>query len=961
MPQKAKHKNANQHEKRHDTGLAPPGKRISKDKLPSGSSVNGSANGKPDNPVQPPRLPSSGLNQGLTFSHSAPQTDNIPPRASDDRVEIERAERKDSLPTDGPADEVITLDMGAAPAPMDRTSSESRCVGDGQTLRSLGSQASSTLAFAVTILRSCPLRDAVAILILLLSLPPTLIITVHALFSSLTLVTPSVASFNWSSWTSFHAFESWFHATQGGGPSPFTILLFDAITWSLYMMLPLNAQSFMLDFGQVVIAISLSGATADKGTSSNSVALCSAIIAILHLSRYKALHLTGMDYLRSFLQGLGLTIPGDSLASSRFISSTTTVHGWARMFLGCHILAQGILTLLRRSLAGVSRPQPTKKQDPEAASYSDAGKAPSGSTDANPETPPNSSTDGRHPGPSPAVRDKNERVSNSKKKRKQANQVRSQQPLWAAIASTKVTFLKEMEQKQASTDALEASSGDSSSSSGLATAILQQDRVWVADVYSTEVTFAADLSTATLIQKPNTDDKLPLSAGIDRLKPFYVRLNGADWGSTRIFPTAEDEETTRSKLWTVEIYGLTPMTKYSCEFVRLSDQQVLDSATVITLLAPNAEQTSATAAPSQQSLRPLSPTSTLKQSIAAAENKREEVRNRLKRYRKDHKNTASTVRREIEQLNSKVASSGGQDERLRQRILQLTQNVKQADDATAALKEETDGLGDIPEDEVAEANSRKQEWDSARDARAAALAELEQAKAEANKKISSLHAELASAGQKHDRQTARLTKLNEQFERLVSEQHADQSNRQRREQERAHTREERTRLEEQANYWVRHTRLEAENLNIRANEFFQEADLLNTQLQRQQASISRPPTPEGDLPGTNGPQSHQTNRGLSFSMFGMPQGHGSSAPAWGGRQRSSSMLSGYSGFTDDLDVPSTNGYEERKKSDDSSGSNGSYEDTTGRPSGQTRSPGPIGPPSSFGNDKGKGKAPMNTW
>ena len=324
MPPKVKHKNANQHEKRHDTGLAPPGKRISKDKLPS--TVNGNANGKPANPVQPPPLPSSGLNQGLTFSHSAPQPDTTPPGASDDRVEIERAERKDSLPTDGAVDEVVTLDMGT-PGPTERTSSESRCVGDGQTLRSLGSQASSTLAFAVTILRSCPLRDAVAILILLLSLPPTLIITVHALFSSLTLVTPSIASFNWTSWTSLHAFGSWFTATQGGGPSPFTILLADTMAWILYMVLPRNAQSFMLDFGQVVIAISLSGATADKGTSSNSVALCSAIIAILHLSRYKSLHLTGMDYLRSFLQGLGLTVPGDSSASSRFISSTGTVHG----------------------------------------------------------------------------------------------------------------------------------------------------------------------------------------------------------------------------------------------------------------------------------------------------------------------------------------------------------------------------------------------------------------------------------------------------------------------------------------------------------------------------------------------------------------------------------------------------------------------------------------------------------
>jgi len=66
------------------------------------------------------------------------------------------------------------------------------------------------------------------------------------------------------------------------------------------------------------------------------------------------------------------------------------------------------------------------------------------------------------------------------------------------------------------------------------------------------------------------------------------------------------------------------------------------------------------------------------------------------------------------------------------------------------------------------------------------------------------------------------------------------------------------------------------------------------------------------------------------------------------------MLSGYSGFTDDLDVPASNGVYERKKSEGSSGSNNSNgEDMSPRPPAKpSASPGPIGPP-------GKGKAYMN--
>jgi len=870
----------------------------------------------------------------------------------------------------------------APPSAVERTSSESRCAGDSQTLKSLGSQASSSLALAASILRSCPLRDAIAILILLLSLPPTLVITVHTLFASLTFVPPA-AGLSWNSWHSFYALGDWFHAMPGGGPSPFTIFFSDVLMTLVYLLLPLQIQTILLDLGQAVIAISLSGATAEKVSSSNSVALCSTIIGLSHILRHKPLHATVSDLGRSLLNNLGIDVPGASTSDNTLSSSTQLIPGWPRILLGCHILAQGILTLLRRSLAGVSRPQPVKKQDPEAASYSDAVKGSTGPAEGNPETPPNSSTDGRPPGPSPAVRDGKERVSNSKRKRKQANQVRSQQPLWAAIASTKVTFLKEMEQKQASTDALEAVSEDPSNS-GLASVLMHEDRVWILDIRSTDVTFRADIIAfpTSANDSQMSEGAGPISAGIDKLKPFYVRLNGADWGSTRIVGAAADVEGANDqtdRIWNGEIYGLTPLTKYSCEFVKLSDQSVICSASLITLPAPSTEQSrsssyvepyspmtnipavaSAVAPPPQhQSLRPLSPTSTLKQSIASAEAKREEIRNKVKRSRKDQKTASSAVRREIDQLNSKVASSGGQDERQKQRILQLKQHVKQAEDATIALKADLDELGDVPEAEVEESASTRQVWEAACEEKAVVAAGFERAKDEANKEVSQLHAELASSAQKRERLNTRCVKLGEQFDRLVSEQHANLSARQRHEQERVRMREERAKNEEQLHYWISQSRIQAENLNIRANEYFQEADLMSNQLQRHQASISGPTTPEGNLPGTNGPLV-QHAQGSDFQVFKFPPAQNSmTVPTWGGRARSSSMLSGYSGFTDDLDVPSTNGGAEgRKRSEGSSASTGSVGEDLATNSrslaAKTMGPGPIGPPSA--SERARGKA-----
>lgn len=306
-----------------------------------------------------------------------------------------------------------------------------------------------------------------------------------------------------------------------------------------------------------------------------------------------------------------------------------------------------------------------------------------------------------------------------------------------------------------------------------------------------------------------------------------------------------------------------------------------------------------------------------------------------------------------------MTSSGGQDERQRQRILQLRQHVKQAEDAAISLKDDLEALGEIPSHELAGHAERKSDWDAARDANAAAAADLDNAKAEANKDMLQLQAELASSAQKRERLTTRITKIHEQHDRLQNEQTANLSARQRHEQERAKILGDRRDHDNKMIYFVNQMNREAEENNIKANQMHQQTDYANYQLARRQESISRAPTPEGNLPGTNG-HAQRSAQSYDFQSFMLPQTQVMNPSPWGGgggRGRSSSMLSAYSGFTDDQDLPSyVPDEQQRKRSDGSPVSAGSGQVgehlSSPRPSGKMVTP--IGPPSSA-DDRAKAR------
>jgi hypothetical protein len=298
----------------------------------------------------------------------------------------------------------------------------------------------------------------------------------------------------------------------------------------------------------------------------------------------------------------------------------------------------------------------------------------------------------------------------------------------------------------------------------------------------------------------------------------------------------------------------------------------------------------------------------LKNSIAATDQQLQELRNRLKRNKKDHKTGITAIRKEVDNFSNRLANAGGNDDRQRQRVLQFTQNIRQADDAAADFALQADTLGEIPEDEAEEAAAKKAAWKKERDNKNAIASEFETAKAELDRQVQSVESDMSATVQKRERLQQRQSRLNEQHDRLVTANAEGFTAKQRREQERSALRQQRNEVENQyrANINAYERRTEETNMGINhmISTIQHYEDLI---LQQSQHHMSVPTTPEGPLPGTS--MSPHANNFTSFT-FPSLNSHVNSTPGSirGGRGRSSSMLSNISGFTDGFDEHSPTGY-----------------------------------------------------
>ncbi|CAK7269777.1 hypothetical protein SEPCBS119000_003743 [Sporothrix epigloea] len=681
------------------------------------------------------------------------------------------------------------------------------------------------LDLAMTILRSCPLYDTIAILIILMQLSPVVLSIVYMLFTVLTFVPPVTTS---SGLSLTEMFEGGL-----GTPAFTTIICMDVGVLLVWLFLWGPLQLVILDFAQIVIALTLGGGYNVNGSgqgSANNIFVC---LGIVIFSRFS--HITSLEKLSHFgplfaadrppvfaVQDISLQ------QSTRFFSRRVGGASWVRNIFAIHILMQGIVRFIREWYLRREKRDSLASNavDPEAGKSMYAVETPvdaafpaavdsesnfnATSVAAGAETVNHATGSGAvcssgntsaAIGPACGSLDTENSLANSiggntslttghissKKKKKQSALVRVRQPLWAALASTKIVMIKEYELSQAASESAGAEATDADHL-GNAPFYAQPCQIWVCYVGHDEVCFSTSVF-------PDEDRDLkhagplspPSSSFIDTSKPFYVRINNAIWQPTRILPVADDgnEEVARDlsagpegesrpargngTRWTGDIYGLTPLSSYECEFISTRTGEVLFSTSVRTAAALSSSTTVRAAKPAPPSqLRPHeSPATTIKASIATQETKLNEEKARIKTLRKDNNRRVNALKKEIDRLTASVQSAGGNDDKFKQKITQNTVQQKQAEQAIEDIEAELKDVSAVPDEILCQYRNKKSEWDREKAQFEGVMASFKSFKSSVDSELRSLEDEHVTIQAKRNKVASRIAKADSEHAQIM--------------------------------------------------------------------------------------------------------------------------------------------------------------------------------------------------
>lgn len=580
MPRGAK-KNANQHNSRHENGIVAPGKRITKQKS------NGHLHGSPD----PRSRASTPPLAAASSAQSAFQPgDNVIDAASMNGKEVlpngvryEDGGRGLAEVISGESEVLENSKAYSSKMPVEQNHRKI----DVSTMKPRSVYDNSAVHLALTVLKACPLRDTLAILTFLLSLPPTFLTLTNAVFTILTFVPPTGSGFPSLS-DIFQGYSS---------PVSFsTMLIIDLLGIMIWLPLFKPVQALVLDWAQAMVATTLGGGYTSRPAGSDSTLLCISIVSATHLSRYRRLllrilHRTRLGRWAPLVDALNRTPPAppDPGGTGRPILRSV------RTLIALHIVMQGLGRLIRKWLLQYRDKTPVGSTlnplDPEAVAGSHVTTEVAGGADQV-HNPQNTPLDLKPKGSLQSLRDGRDKHTTGKKKRKQGNYVRSQQPLWAAFAATKATIMREYEQSQATNVAMGSNATDAENL-GCAPFVLDDGRIWITMVrpssFFFETSFFLPNKNATVDE--GSGEAWVDGNGINRANPFYVRINGADWTSTMIHPVSQDDEDPeRGQQWTGEVYGLSPAYSYQCAFLRCEDDVVIYSEVIVTPSSPITEQ-----------------------------------------------------------------------------------------------------------------------------------------------------------------------------------------------------------------------------------------------------------------------------------------------------------------------------------------------------------------------------------
>ena len=900
MPKK---KGGSLHNNRHENGVVAPGKRVTKQR--SNGQLNGTvnlpstANGSPSHPSTAART-TPPVPEKRPNGQPPDLKDGFPPTSlqHNDSKENSTVKPSASLPDH----------VGQANGTLCATSSNT----DPAALSTSTARKDNVFNLAMTILRSCPLGDTLTILIILLSIPSTVLTLINTLFAMLTFMPPAGSFFSLP-----HTFNDIFQGS-GGTPSLATIVITDVLGLILWLMAWTPVQALAIEYTQAVVAATLGGGNANKKTGYDSTLLCMAIVTLRHVSSrgWTPTRILGFDW-----SAILSKIPYVSDRPQSFIPVPTNdfllsdpKSGWAwfRILIALHILIQGLVHVARRwyQKRDYFQSAPlSKKTDPEAGGTSSVRSLPNTVGEAGTHSGTGALSNATSKTLLIIAKDTRDKASSGKKKRKQATLVRSWQPLWAAFAATKVTILREYEQTHSLSDMSVANAKDPNDL-GNASFEDSVDRVWISEVHSDSFTFYASYSSAL----PQTTDggKAEASAGVDRTKPFYVRINDTDWTSTKIVRHNQADST--AAIWSGVVFGLTPSSSYRCSLVLSEDNEMVFSAIVTTSpsLMDDSETTSVSPEVSHGSHRlssPTSPTTTLKKTIRTFQANLNDSLARQKRSKKDSKATGTAIKKDIDIFSTRINKLASEDRSHTNRHLQWNQHMKQADEAVISIEEEIEAFGNPPEDELNSCKEMKGSWEATKQAQQSTEGALARGREAAQREKNSVQNEAQSAQQKRERLFTRRAKLQDQYEKLESVTAEGLSHRERKNSEQAAKDLQRAQLDRDLQERVASFTQNWQDSQYSIGNAMSHAQLLENAFHEQQVIVSRPPnaeerplTPEGDLPGEK-PQKAASNT-FRFPTFGTPEstgglkGHSGSSSQAHARPRSTSHLSGNSNYVD---------------------------------------------------------------
>lgn len=786
-----------------------------------------------------------------------------------------------------------------------------------------------------TVLPSFPLLDSITLLIIFLQLPSTVLTIIHFLFATMTFVPPSTTLLSASTTSSFPSFTTLLLQGSAGSPSILTVIVADILVAIISIFLWPSARTLLIDFAQAVMAISLgAGNTGQTGGTLKNAAVCAGVLSGAKVIRNR------YEFGDPWPMNAALGTGGHSVSPILgFTGISNNSASWVRNALAVHIVAQGAMRALRGWL--IQRPviahnTDTGNMNPAIAFSSKDGSSLTGKQkDKDPET-------GSVITPSPLPVSS---LETGKKKKKQNTIVRGRQPLWAALASTVVHIAKEVEQSHAVSEATSPEDEAASGAKGSKTLGLE-GRVWITNIASTEISFGAGYFAGFNVDDGgaypdggNHGGQSAITGGKNDFVPFFVRVNGIVWPQTDIRAPGGAVDVERGdipehkdEVWIVDISGLTPATEYDFEFVKSKGGLAFYQTSACTMPAQGkccssltkgeyvaehnlstASSVTAAVPPPVPSSRPLSPVTTLLNTLSQANATLAEQKARLKRTKKENNRRLASIRAEIDTLKSRLGSGDKGEERARRRVLSLREFVRRAEEEMAKMTAELERLQNIPEEVEKEWKLKKQLLLEVQTRLQQVENQAEEAKTAASRQATAIETEAASVASKQEKLSARLAKLKADMERLNTENTAAREEKAKKQAERDALVKHRAAMDAEFSEAIGKMEKKMQEYRTQSSENWGMA--IAYESAAQQASLYPPSTPEGGLPtsrGLIGPN------GSSTSLLAKPNTTVSTPPGFGpiinphtaaitspNRQRASSLFSGEAGHTNSSEILST--------------------------------------------------------